>query len=217
MANLKKEVMNLISRFDAAQEAFAANSAELKSLQKKHKKELKAAKADAKRYRVEVEALKAEMAILKMAAPAKKATPAKRGPGRPKKAATTTANAPAERSPGRPKRSATAAVAAKRTAGRPKKSTATKPATKPATGAAKRPGRPRTKPVVPQSVLQTIPGVGPAMAKRFEEAGVKTVAAFAKLSNAKMQPILETCGPRYRNADAVKMQGYRDAAASVKK
>jgi predicted flap endonuclease-1-like 5' DNA nuclease len=213
MANLKKEVMSLISRFDAAQEAFSANSVEVKQLRKKYKKELKKSKAETKAALVEVEALKAELAIVRAGAPAKKATKAKRGPGRPKKAATTTA----KRGPGRPKKAATAEAkpaTAKRGPGRPKKATTAKPAT----GGAKRgPGRPRKTPAVPASPLVAIAGVGPAMAAKFEESGVKTPAALAKLSNVKMAAILAKCGPRYRNADSAKMQTYRDAAAAVKK
>ena len=222
MANLKKEVMSLISRFDAAQEAFSANSVEVKELRKKHKKELKKARAEAKAAQIEVEALKAELAILRSGAPAKKtaAKPAaKRSPGRPKKAASTTAAKPAaKRSPGRPKKDATAAAAkpaAKRSPGRPKKATAAaKPA---ATGAKRGPGRPRTKPATPVSPLVAIPGFGPALAKHFEAAGVKTPAAVAKLSNSKMSAILQNCGRRYQNADSARMQAYRDAAASLQK
>lgn len=190
MASLKKEVMSLISRFDAAQEAFAANSAELKTLRKQHKKALKAAKAEAKKYRVEVEALKAELAILKM----EKAAP----------------KAPAKK----PVAKATAKKAA------PKK--VTKPVAKKATAAAKPtgekrgPGRPRTKPAVPLSPLQVIPGFGPSLAKNFEAAGVKSPAGVAKLSDKRMKAILEKCGPRYRNADEAKMKAMREAAASVK-
>jgi len=77
MANLKKEVMSLISRFDAAQEAFSANSTDVKKLAKKHKKELKKAKGEAKDALVEVEALKAEVAILKIQLAEAKSTPAK--------------------------------------------------------------------------------------------------------------------------------------------
>ncbi len=265
--------MSLISRFDAAQEAFAANSVELKKITKKHKKELKAAKAETRAALIEVEALKAELAILKAGGPAKKEptakkSAAKRGPGRPKKAATTTKATPAltqkqvtpaaaaaatpadkpadkpavkpvaKRGPGRPKKAATKAAAkpaVKRGPGRPKKkkaataaaattttpttapTAAPKPATPKATGAKKKgPGRPRKKPAAPASPLQAIKGVGPAMAAQFEAAGVKTPAAMAKLSNTKMAAILEKCGPRYRNADATKMQAYRDAATAAK-
>lgn len=283
--NLKKEVMNLISRFDAAQEAFTANSAELKKITKQHKKELKAAKAETRAAQIEVEALKAELAILRAGGPEKKevreatspkpaakkkagrpkktvapvaiveaveavevtdaapvaeavAKPAakKRGPGRPKKAAAAKKPA-AKRGPGRPKKATAAkkavapvaevaeaaevaaetpavAPAPKKKAGRPKKATAT--AKKPASGASKGPGRPRTKPAGPVSPLLAIKGVGPAMAVQFEAAGVKTPAAMAKLSNVKMADILAKCGPRYRNADATKMQAYRDAAAAAK-
>lgn len=253
MSNLKKEVMNLISRFDAAQEAFSANSADVKALQKKHKKELKDAKAEAKKYRIEVEALKAEIAIMKMGTPAKAGTkveapaetkaeaPAKtkakattkkkgkRGPGRPKKAVATVievattgvaaeegevaapvAKTPAKRGPGRPKKGTTkTAVAKKPRAAKTAKAKSTG-------GTSRRPGRPRTKPVVEPSALEAIKGVGPAMARQFEAAGVKTPAAMAKLSNVKMKAILENCGPRYRNADDAKMQTYRDAAMAAK-
>jgi len=219
--------MSLISRFDAAQEAFSANSVEVKELRKKHKKELKRVKAEAKAARVEVEALKAELAIIRAGAPTKKST-AKRGPGRPKKSVTatrgpgrpkkaTTAKPAATRGPGRPKKATTtvAKPSAKRGPGRPKKSTT---AAKPTTGAAKKgPGRPRKSPAVPASPLQAVAGVGPAMAAKFEEAGVKTPAAMAKLSNTKMAAILAKCGPRYRNADSAKMQSYRDAAAAARK
>jgi predicted flap endonuclease-1-like 5' DNA nuclease len=199
MANLKKEVMNLISRFDAAQEAFSTNSVEVKELRKKHKKELKKARAEAKTALIEVEALKAELAILRAGGPAKK-TSVKRSPGRPKKAATA---------------AATAKPAAKRSAGRPKK--ATTATAKAVAGAAKKgPGRPRKTPAVPASALVAIAGVGPAMAAKFEEAGVKTPAALSKLSNVKMAAILAKCGPRYRNADSTKMQAYRDAATAAK-
>lgn len=232
MANLKKEVMNLISRFDAAQEAFSTNSVDVKELRKKHKKELKKVNAEARAARIEVEALKAELAILRASIPAKKvsakrspgrpkksatatAKPAvKRGPGRPKKTATEVAKPVAKKGPGRPKKSTTAAAAAKRSAGRPKKATT---AAKPAAGAVKKsPGRPRKTPAVPVSALVAIVGVGPAMAAKFEEAGVKTPAALSKLSNVKMAAILAKCGPRYRNADSTKMQAYRDAATAAK-
>lgn len=235
MANLKKEVMSLISRFDAAQEAFTANSTDVKKLAKKHKKELKSAKKEAKDALVEVEALKAEVAILKIqlaeakGAPAKKTTArrgrpakksttstAKKGPGRPKKATTTTTTTTAKRGPGRPKKTADAPVA-KKGPGRPKKTTTASTAKKStAAGAKKGPGRPRTKPATPKSPLEAINGVGPAMAKHFEAAGVKTPAAMAKLSNVKMAAILEKCGPRYRNADAAKMDAYRKAATAAK-
>ncbi|TXF85239.1 hypothetical protein FUA23_20775 [Neolewinella aurantiaca] len=230
MASLKKEVMSLISRFDAAQEAFSANSVEIKELRKKHKKELKKAKAEAKAALIEVEALKAELAILRAGGPAKKEeeaakTPAKpaakRSPGRPKRSTTAAKKTTAKRGPGRPKKSATAAAttttepAAKRGPGRPKKSATA--AAKPASGAAKkRPGRPRKTPAAPASALLAIAGVGPAMAAKFEEAGIKTPAAMAKLSNPKMAAILANCGPRYSNADSVKMQKFRDAAAAAK-
>jgi predicted flap endonuclease-1-like 5' DNA nuclease len=253
MSNLKKEVMSLISRFDAAQEAFSANSVEIKELRKKHKKDLKKSQAEAKTALIEVEALKSELAILRAGAPVKEVSTkrsagrpkkaatakpaAKRSPGRPKKAvkgtaaptaaepvvptaaesAAPTAAEPAagKRGPGRPKKTSTATKpAAKRRAGRPKKAaTAAKPAEE---GAKKRPGRPRKTPAVPASPLIVIAGVGPAMAAKFEEAGVKTPAAMAKLSNVKMAAILAECGPRYRNADSTKMQAYRDAAAAAK-
>ncbi|MEM9528729.1 MAG: helix-hairpin-helix domain-containing protein, partial [Bacteroidota bacterium] len=83
--------------------------------------------------------------------------------------------------------------------------------------AAKRgPGRPASKTKAPKSPLEAINGVGPPMAKKFEEAGIKTPAKFASLSNAKMSAILANCGPRYRNATPEKMQGYRDAAKAAK-
>lgn len=223
MANLKKEVMSLISRFDAAQEAFTANSVELKKITKKHKKELKAAKAETRAALVEVEALKAELAILKAGGPPKRssestektaatAKPAakKRGPGRPKKSSTAKAKPAAKkRGPGRPKKSATASVTEAEAA-------TEAPAKKTTSRKRKGPGRPRTKPAAPVSALQAIKGVGPAMAAQFEAAGVKTPAAMAKLSNTKMADILAKCGPRYRNADSAKMQTYRDAAKAAK-
>jgi|GEM_PF-2083505 len=245
MANLKKEVMSLISRFDAAQEAFISNTVDVKKVSKKYKKELKAAKKEAKAAQVEVEALKAELAMLKSSSPARRGakSTAKRSPGRPKRAATTStaAKPAASRGRGRPKKSATIATAAaakpaKKTApkaavkpaaksgpGRPKKATsaktvasAKKATVAKASGPKKRPGRPRTKPAVESSALQAVNGVGPALAKQFEAAGIKTPAALAKLSNVKMGAILANCGPRYRNADAAKMQAYRDAATAAK-
>jgi predicted flap endonuclease-1-like 5' DNA nuclease len=209
MANLKKEVMSLMSRFDAAQEAFLANSVELKKVTKKHKKELKAARAEAKAARIEIEALKAELAIVKAGGPAK------RSAGRPKKAVTAAAAKPAaKRGPGRPKK--TAAATAKAEAPAKKAAVKKAPVKSASTGAKKGPGRPRTKPAAPASALQSIKGVGPAMAAQFEAAGVKTPAAMAKLSNVKMAVILAKCGPRYRNADSAKMQSYRDAAKAAK-
>ncbi|MFK8165103.1 MAG: hypothetical protein AB8H12_21845, partial [Lewinella sp.] len=71
-------------------------------------------------------------------------------------------------------------------------------------------------PAVAKSALEAINGVGPAMAKQFEAAGVKTPAAMAKLSNVKMAAILAKCGPRYRSADSAKIQAYRDAATAAK-
>lgn len=65
MANLKKEVQALITRFDAAQEAFKASSTEAKAIRKQHKKELKAKNKTIKELRQEIENLLAEMRALK--------------------------------------------------------------------------------------------------------------------------------------------------------
>jgi len=232
--------MSLISRFDAAQEAFSANSADVKKLTKKHRKQLKEVKAEANKFSVEVEALKAENAILRIQlaeakgssgkkTTARRGRPAKRGPGRPKKA-TTSAAPSAKRSPGRPKKATTSAApaakkgpgrpkkastTAKKSPGRPKKAATTKKAA--VSGAAKKgPGRPRTKPATPKLALEAVAGVGPAMARQFEASGVKTPAAMAKLSNVKMAAILAKCGPRYRNTTTAKMDEYRKAATAAK-
>ena len=230
MASLKKEVMSLISRFDAAQEAFTANSTDVKKLTKKHKKELKAARAEAKAARVEVEALKAELAILK-AGKAEDKPKVTRGRKPAAKRATTTTKAKpaAKRGPGRPAKTAAAKPAVKQRAttaaakpvakkgpGRPPKATAAGKTTtrKPAaSGAGKRPGRPRKTPLNP---LTAIPGVGASLAEKFAAAGVKTPTEFAKLSNTKMKAIFDTAGPRYRKVDNAKMQEFRDGAAGVK-
>ena len=54
------------------------------------------------------------------------------------------------------------------------------------------------------------------MARKFEDAGVTTPAQVARLSNAKMSEILDTVGPRYKNADDEKIQGIREAATAAK-
>lgn len=262
MANLKKELKGLISRFDAAQEAFAANSTDVKKLTKAHKKAMKGLKAELKAARIEIEALKAELAIAKLGAPTKpvaSSKPAAKRRGRPagvknkpaakpaakrgrpagsknKTAATkpvekTTPAKPAAKRRGRPAGSKNKATAAKpvakataakpaakrgRPAGSKNKATAAKPVAKKTTGPKRSPGRPRTKPKTPASALEAINGVGPAMAKQFEAAGVKTPAQMAKLSNKKMAEILEKCGPRYRNATPAKMDAYRKAATAAK-
>jgi len=206
MANLKKEIKNLINRFDAAQEAFSANSTDVKKLTKAHKKSMKALKSELKAARIEIEALKAELAIVKLGAPAKPVStskPAAKRRGRPAGSKRTA------------EKSAPAKPAAKRR-GRPAGSKNKKTATKKSTGTKRGPGRPRTKSKAPASPLQAIKGVGPAMAAQFEAAGVKTPAQMAKLSNAKMSAILDKCGPRYRNATPEKMDVYRKAATAAK-
>ena len=201
MASLKKEFKSVLDRFEAAQQAFTANSTDLKKLTKKHKKELKAAQKESMDARTEVERLKAELTIAqaelkslkdKPAAPAAKAKPAaKRGAGRPRKA------------------TATKPAAAKKTTAKPA-------AKKTAAGGAKRgPGRPRSANARVKSPLEAIAGVGPGLAANFEAAGVKSPAGLAKMSNDKMAAVLAKSGPRYRNADSVKMQSLRDAAAKV--
>lgn len=186
MASIKKELKGLMSRFDAAQEAFAANSTDLKKLAKSHKKAIKALKSDLHAAQVEIEALKAELAISKLSAPIEVVSEA--------------------------------SVPRKRTARGARKATARKPRQKSttATGPKRKPGRPRTKIKEPVSPLVAIAGVGPALAGKFEEAGVKTPAQFSRLSNAKMAEILQSCGPRYRNATPEKMTAYREAAKAVK-
>ncbi len=98
---------------------------------------------------------------------------------------------------GRPRKTEGAAKAARKS-GSPKKA-----------GKGRR-GRPSTKP--PASPLTKISGVGVTMATRFEEAGVTTVEQFSKLSDDDMKEVLQKCGPRYRSADAARMEGYREAA-----
>lgn len=241
MASLKKEVAALLSRFDAAQEAFTENTTNLKKLKKAHKKELKAAKQQAAELEEKVADLEKQLAAAKAApAPAKKTTTrrktgtAKRSPGRPRKSAVAKAApaAPAEpaepaaaaeeakpsaptKRRGRPAGSKNKATAAKATAAA-KKSPATKKAAPAADGSKRRPGRPRTKPVVAKSALEAIKGVGPAMARAFEAAGVKTPAQMAKLSNVKMAEILDGVGPRYKNPSTEKIQAYREAATAAK-
>lgn len=234
MANLKKELKGLISRFDAAQEAFAANSTDVKKLTKAHKKAMKGLKSELKAARIEIEALKAELAIAKLGAPTKpvaSSKPAAKRRGRPAGAKNKTATKPAAKR-GRPAGSKNKTAAAKpaakaapakpaakrrgRPAGSKNKTTAAKPVAKKTTGPKRSPGRPRTKPKTPASALEAINGVGPAMAKQFEAAGVKTPAQMAKLSNKKMAEILEKCGPRYRNATPAKMDTYRKAATAAK-
>lgn len=239
--NFKKELKGLISRFDAAQEAFSANSTDVKKLSKQHKKAVKALKKELSAAQVEIEALKAELAIAKLGAPVKEvksSKPATRRPAGTKgkaatvKKTTTSKKSATKKAAPAAKAAATSeaapvtkaeAVPAKTKArrGRPagtKAATAKKasPAKKAATGAKRGPGRPRTKPKVEPSALQAIQGVGPAMAKQFEAAGVKTPAAMASLSNEKMAAILENCGPRYRNATPEKMDAYRAAATAAK-
>lgn len=235
MASLKKEVAALLSRFDAAQEAFTENTTNLKKLKKAHKKELKAAKRQAAELEEKVADLEKQLAAGKAApAPAKKTTTrrktgtTKRSPGRPRKstaakvASATPTVAKEEAKPtaptkrrGRPAGSKNKATAAKATAAA-KKSPATKKAAPAADGTKRRPGRPRTKPVVAKSALEAIKGVGPAMAKAFEAAGVKTPAQMAKLSNVKMTEILNGVGPRYKNPTTEKIQAYREAATAAK-
>ena len=226
MANFKKELKNLISRFDAAQEAFTSNSVDVKKLTKQHKKELKAVKADLSAARVEIEALKAELAIAKLGAPVKEVKSSKTTTRRKPAARKTTAKKPAatkakstaakkattKRTATKAKPTATAKAPAAKTTARRGKPAAAKKAT---TGAKRGPGRPRVA-KAPASPLVAIDGFGPALARQFEAAGVKTPAAVAKLPNAKMAAILATCVPRYRNATPEKMEAYRAAAAKAK-
>ena len=117
---------------------------------------------------------------------------------------------------GRPSKAAAAKTSSSR--GTKKAATAkAKPARSKASGdkpkTTRRRGRPSTKPA--PSVLTQINGVGATMAKRFEEAGITTINQFAKLSDNKMKEVLEQCGPRYRNADAEKMESYRANARAA--
>ncbi len=116
---------------------------------------------------------------------------------------------------GRPRKTTGAAKAARKSASAKEKAPAKDKATAKAKAPAKAKGtrgrgRPSTKPA--QSELTKIHGVGATMAKRFEEAGVNTVDAFANLSDDAMSEVLQQCGPRYRNADHEKMESYRQAA-----
>ena len=69
MASLKKEVAALLSRFDAAQEAFTANAADLKKVRKSHKKDLKKAtkthKKELKEANSSIDKLEEQVADLK--------------------------------------------------------------------------------------------------------------------------------------------------------
>lgn len=226
---MKKQLKALINRFDAAQDAFVANTADVKKQKKKLKKKLAASRAEVESLHAKIDALKAEIDSLKEASnkPAPKRRGRKPGPksgakkttgrrGRPRKTTTetpeTTTKAAAEakpkRRPGRPKGTA------KRSPGRPKKTATKSSAGRPKTGS-KGPGRPR-KAKAPASPLQAIKGFGPTLARNFEAAGVNTPAKVAALSNAKMAEILANCGPRYRNATPEKMEAYRQAAKAAK-
>ncbi len=145
MSNLEKEVKDLISRFDAAKDAFMHNTADVKQLAKEHKKELKAANAAAKSARVEVEALKAELAILQMELDALKGNPPAPAEttAAPKAKAPKAPKAKAKGKRGRPKKTATPVAAEEETAtteapaapvtrgrGRPKKDPNAAPAAK---------------------------------------------------------------------------------------
>ncbi|MEL6276133.1 MAG: hypothetical protein AAFU03_13620, partial [Bacteroidota bacterium] len=120
-------------------------------------------------------------------------------PGRPKKADSA---APAKRGPGRPKKAATAATPAKRGPGRPRKATAAK-ATKPTT--AKR-GRGRPAKQVDGDVLTKIPGLGDKLDTLFRARGVKTYKGLANMSQTAIKSVLQEAGPRFRNADPAKFQ-----------
>lgn len=236
MASFKKELKAIMSRFDAAQEAFTEGTAQAEKSQKKYKstkKKLKSAKAKISSLEQRVASLEQELKVAK-----KKAATApeinslasdfksKRKSGKGKKNKDTSAKSTGARR-GRPRKTATtdditpsnlaAAVsdapdtvseaAAEKTA-KPKARRG-RPAANRSTGTGRR-GRPATK--APASPLTQIAGVGVTMAARFEESGVTTVEQFAGLSDDDMKEVLQKCGPRYRSADHDRMEGYRQAA-----
>lgn len=267
MASFKKELKAIISRFDAAQEAFAEGAVKHET----SKKKLKSAKAKIKSLKQKVASLEQELKV------AKQQTSADKAPAGPVDSTATTADKPktdtstkstgARR--GRPRKEDTpkseqngqeddkqqdnkaqdnesqddtvsaqsmaeavsdapdsvSEAAAETTTPRPRrgrprktegaakaarKSTAAK---KSSDGTGRRRGRPSTKP--PASPLTKIAGVGATMATRFEESGVTTVEQFAGLSDDDMKEVLQKCGPRYRSADATRMESYRAAARAA--
>ena len=243
MASLKKEVAALLSRFDAAQEAFTSNTVDMKKARKAHKKELKKANKSVSKLEEQVADLQKELMETKQKLtlaeakassagaakttgkkrPGRKPGPkpgGKRGPGRPRKTAADTVTpatqvASSAQSADHDEAS-TASVTPKRRgrpAGSKNKSTG---ADKSSDGPKRGPGRPRKNAAAPESPLQVIKGFGPAMARKFEEAGVTTPAQVSRLSNAKMTEILDSVGPRYRNASDEKIQSYREAASAAK-
>ena len=116
---------------------------------------------------------------------------------------------------GRPRKTTGAAKSARKStrATKTKTKAAAKSKAAPKAKGTGRRGRPSTK--GPESELTKIHGVGATMAKRFEESGVTTVQEFANLSDDAMSEVLQQCGPRYRNADHDKMEGYREAARNA--
>ena len=94
-----------------------------------------------------------------------------------------------------------------------KKSQAAKPAKAAVPQTRRRQGRPSTKPE--PSPLTRIEGIGATIARRFEGAGVKTIRAFAELSDADMMEIFHQCGPRYASVDGARVQAFRERARVV--
>ena len=245
MASLKKEVAALLSRFDAAQEAFIANTADTKKLQKQHKKALKQGKKDLKSANKTIAKLEEQVADLKKelqdakqeltlskakvmdsTAKTKSSAPAKgkRGPGRPRKAATekssstkTTAKGATVTKKGTnqvPVAPATPSAAEKKTTKRRSNAAAKKTSfAASGTPAKKRgPGRPRKNPPAPESPLRAVAGIGPAMARAFEAAGVTTPSELAASSDDKMREVLNGIGRRYNNPSDQMIADFRQAA-----
>ncbi|MCP9235016.1 hypothetical protein [Lewinella sp. JB7] len=242
MASFKKELKAIMSRFDAAQEAFADGVTK----QEKTKKKLKSAKAKIKGLQQKVASLEQELKVAKKKAskvpetaageqpqPKRKDTKSKETKstgarrGRTKKSAPTAtsdnvsgedmAQAVSD-APDSVSEAAAEKSAPKSRRGRPRK---TQGAAKSARKTASRSkttsngtGSRRGRPSTkgPASELTKISGVGATMAARFEEAGVKTIEEFAQLNDDQMKDVLQKCGPRYRNADSDKMEMYRSNA-----
>lgn len=250
MASLKKEVAALLSRFDAAQEAFVANTADTKKLQKQHKKALKQSKKELKGanktiakleeqvadLKKELQDAKQELTLTKAKVMDTQATPkstpstkGKRGPGRPRKSSTakptaatkTTAKGATVTKEGTnqvPVAPVTPPASKKTTTRRSNAASKKATSSKPATGAAPKkrgPGRPRKNPPTPDSPLRAVKGVGPAMARAFEAAGVKTPADMAGLSDDKMRDVLNGIGRRYNNPSDEMIAEFKQSAKNA--
>ena len=206
MASLKKEVAALISRFDAAQEAFVSNTTDLKKVRKQHKKELKKAKKSISKLEEQVADLQKQLSKTE---------------GKLAKAQAQITEAPVKESKA-PKSTGGASTPEASDKGRSqaktssRKAKATKAKRQP-TGrkGGRGPGRPRTKPAVPDLPMQAVKGVGPAVARAFDAEGVKQPSQVAEMSDDQIRDIFNKIGRRYNNPTPEKIKAFRDAAAAA--